>query len=113
MGLGVCFTITLCRLTITSQSDDSNPSCVRGRVLRLIACWAATRHSRATSFQKASKNGPISARQRNVFQMTFRWRAKVARDRMLTGSWHAATGHAIDHIHYHHTTSHTTSRNTV
>ena len=55
MGLGVCFTITLCRLTITPRSDDSNPSCVRGRVLRLIACWAATSHNQSCNFSTESK----------------------------------------------------------
>ena len=54
MGLGVCFVTTLRRLIIVPQSDDINPSCDRGRVLRLIACWAATSHNQLCDFSPES-----------------------------------------------------------
>ena len=112
MGLGVCFIITLRRLIIIPQSDDINPSCDRGRVLRLIACWESVMRLPPRTHVKSDQYWPAS-------ETLSEWRIaggpKVVRDRMLTESWYAATVHATDHIQYrtNRTTGPTTSRNTV
>ena len=111
MGIGVCFynyPVQTDNRTLSNetQSDDSLLLLSTHHVFVVVTIGATMR----LLPRKHVKSGQYRPASKTISEWRFAGGPKVAQDRMMTGSWHAATGHAIDHIQ-NQTNRNTTSRN--
>ena len=109
MGIGVCFynyPAQTDNRTLSNEAQDSLLLLSTHHVFVVVTIGATMR----LLPRKHVKSGQYRPASKAISEWRFAGGPKVAQDRMMTGSWHAATGHAIDHLQ-NQTNRNTTSRN--